>query len=269
MLDGPALQLPQIGRARGGRRLRPRAEGQVPRRDATTLTQDRGTLQYVAQLAHVAWPVVGDQELIGVSSQTAGLAADRAADLGQEGVAEQPDVPLSLAQRRNRDVEDVQAVIEVFAERPGGDGLAQVAVRRRDHPDVHLQQAGTAQVPQGTAFPCAATPNGSVGRRLPCRCLTRRAGTPWSPSRPPAVPCSGRSSIRQSPRSPVQRPARDRARPGTIAPGPRVCRRNPALAPYGVPPGMPVRERPVWPWPSVWPGRSTHITRSDCFRLPP
>ena len=57
-------------------------------------------------------------------------------ELAQEVLQQERQVPAPLAQRRDLDVEDVEAVVEVLAEPALRDALAQVAVRRRD--DAHV-----------------------------------------------------------------------------------------------------------------------------------
>src|SRR5687767_8351508 len=49
-----------------------------------------------------------------------------------------------VAQRRHRQVDDVEAVPEILPEAPGGDLRCEIAVRRRDDPDVHPDRACTA-----------------------------------------------------------------------------------------------------------------------------
>ena len=51
------------------------------------------------------------------------------------------NVLAALAQRRHRDLDDVEPVVEVFAERALGDHVAQVAMRRADHADVDVTRA--------------------------------------------------------------------------------------------------------------------------------
>jgi len=46
------------------------------------------------------------------------------------------DVVTPIAQRRHMDRDDVQAVIEILAEAPGGDQRLKILVRRGDDPHV-------------------------------------------------------------------------------------------------------------------------------------
>ena len=59
-----------------------------------------------------------------------------ARELLEEVIDEQQQVGLPLAQRRHEDREDVEPVVEILAERAGGDRLLQVLVGRGDQPDV-------------------------------------------------------------------------------------------------------------------------------------
>ena len=56
---------------------------------------------------------------------------------GREVFGEERDVLAPFAQRRQRERDDVQAVVEVLPETPGGDLGEKVAIRRRDDPHVH------------------------------------------------------------------------------------------------------------------------------------
>jgi hypothetical protein len=61
-----------------------------------------------------------------------------------EVVHQERDIGPPLAERRHREGEDVEPVIEVLAERPGGDRGGQVAVRRGDHADVDADRLAAA-----------------------------------------------------------------------------------------------------------------------------
>ena len=63
----------------------------------------------------------------------------------EEVVGEQQDVGLPLAQRRDEDREDVQAVEQVLAERAGGNRVFEVLVGRGDQPDVDLDRLDAAE----------------------------------------------------------------------------------------------------------------------------
>src|SRR5437763_622465 len=54
----------------------------------------------------------------------------------EEGVRQQEDVVAPLTQRRQRDLDAANAVIEVLAKTSFLDGLIELAIRRRHDPDV-------------------------------------------------------------------------------------------------------------------------------------
>ena len=56
----------------------------------------------------------------------------------QEVLDEQLDVVAALAQRRQHDVDDVEPVVEVFAEPSRAHECRQILVRRRDQPHVDV-----------------------------------------------------------------------------------------------------------------------------------
>src|SRR5207245_3003770 len=127
----------------GGRRRRGRArrvEREVLVGDEATFTQDGGPLEHVAQLAHVARPVVRDQRGLRLFGQAGGGTDERACEVLQEGVGEQGDVALPFAQRWDPDLEHVQPVIEVLAELSTLDRLPEVAVGGGDDAYVRFQR---------------------------------------------------------------------------------------------------------------------------------
>ena len=72
------------------------------------------------------------------------LALVLARELLEEVIDEQQHVGLPLAQRRHEDREDVEPVVEVLAERAGGDRPLEVLVGRGDQPHVGLDGLGAA-----------------------------------------------------------------------------------------------------------------------------
>ena len=73
----------------------------------------------------------------------------RAADLFQEVTRQRLYVVGTLAQRRERNLESVDAIEEVCAERAVGDDRVQVAIRRGDYPDVYFYFADAAYPLEG------------------------------------------------------------------------------------------------------------------------
>jgi hypothetical protein len=64
--------------------------------------------------------------------------------MGEEVIRQQLDVLASLAQRRQRDREDIQPVVEILAQPAVLYQLRGVAVRGRDHTHVHGHALGAA-----------------------------------------------------------------------------------------------------------------------------
>ena len=98
----------------------------------------------VLQFAHIAAPGIGEQDL-------ARLGRDRpqrhAVDLGVflgEMVGQRQDVARPLAQGRQAQMHDVQAVEQVFAERTLAHRIAEIAVRGRDDPQIDLDRLRAA-----------------------------------------------------------------------------------------------------------------------------
>src|SRR4029450_6892015 len=104
----------------------------------SAVTEDRGPLQHIAQLAHVAGPRVLEQRGAGLARQLRGWAPEGPADLLQKAVAQRTDVRGTIAQRRRVDVEHAETVEQVLAKAAALDRFPQVAVGRGDHPDIRL-----------------------------------------------------------------------------------------------------------------------------------
>ena len=102
-------------------------------------------LDDVLQLARIARPVIRRQHV----DRRGGEPADVAAVLGrialQEVVGEQQHVGLPLAQRRDEDREDVEAVEQVLAEAALLDRPLEILVGRGNQPDVGLQRLVAAE----------------------------------------------------------------------------------------------------------------------------
>src|SRR5215468_2413213 len=120
------------------RRLLARAERgrQVLGPDHVSRRHDDEPLHHVAQLAHVARPVVGEEVGEGLHGHRLGAAPVLRREEGDEVLHEGGDVLLAPAQRGHLDGNDVEAVEEILAEAPRGDLLLQVLVGSGD--DAHV-----------------------------------------------------------------------------------------------------------------------------------
>ena len=106
--------------------------------------EDDGALQDVLQLADVPGPSIGDEASHGLPAHSVDPLADASGELVDQEPHEQRDVLGAVAERRERDREDAEAVVEVFAEGLVVDGLEQVAVGGGDDPDVDRQRRAAA-----------------------------------------------------------------------------------------------------------------------------
>ena len=78
------------------------------------------------------------EQLQRVVGEDLGLDGELARALREEVPGERRDVVLPLAQRRQAQAHDVEAVQQVLAEQPPPHALLEILVRRRDHADVRL-----------------------------------------------------------------------------------------------------------------------------------
>ena len=115
--------------------------GQVPARHRLAVGQRARALDDVLQLPHVARPAVALERGHGVVVDAADAPLSVALE---EGVGEQAHVPRPVAQRRQLDRDDVDAVVELLAELPLDGRLPEVAVGRRDHAHVHVHEGRPA-----------------------------------------------------------------------------------------------------------------------------
>ncbi|MNP40409.1 hypothetical protein D3C76_1340500 [compost metagenome] len=90
------------------------------------------------QLPHVARPAVAEQRRVSARRQATDRALDLCAGLLHEIAGQQQDVLAAFAQGRHFDVEDVEAIEQVFAEQAFADHFFQVAVGRAEDPHVDL-----------------------------------------------------------------------------------------------------------------------------------
>src|SRR5207237_3737936 len=70
----------------------------------------------------------------------------------EQSAGEEEHVALALAERRQADLDDAEAVIEVLAERALGDRRLEVAVRRGEDAAARLERTEAAQPPELAGF---------------------------------------------------------------------------------------------------------------------
>src|SRR3954453_6355830 len=105
---------------------------------------NRRAFECVLQLTDVPWPAVRCEFLERRLGQSE-LAPHRSTERRQEGLRQQRDVLRALPQRRYRDIEYLEAIVQVFAKGPICDGPAQVTVTRGNDAYVGLHRAGPAE----------------------------------------------------------------------------------------------------------------------------
>src|SRR6266853_997842 len=111
--------------------------GQILRRDDVVRAHDHEPLHHVAQLAHVARPVVGEEVGERLDRDRLGPLAVLGREHGHEVCDEGRQVLLPLTERRHLDRDDVQAVVEILPEPARRDALGQVLVGGGEDTDVH------------------------------------------------------------------------------------------------------------------------------------
>src|SRR5207237_3872648 len=140
------------GRERDGRQrflpLRHQQRRQMRGRDEVGVREDRRTLHDVSQLADVARPRILLEDLHRILIDRAHRLAVDGIELVEEPLDQQRHVFAALAQRRQLDCEDVQAVIEVFPQLAVADSIRRIHVRRRDDADIDRLLLAAAEPPE-------------------------------------------------------------------------------------------------------------------------
>ena len=116
--------------------------------DEPALGDDRRAFDDVAQLTHVAGPRVRLERRHRRRIDRRDRPAVPRVELVDEHLNEQRQVVLALTQRRQRDLEDVEPVVEVFPQLAVLDGHRRVLVRRGDDADVHRLFVFAADAPE-------------------------------------------------------------------------------------------------------------------------
>src|ERR1017187_1553539 len=133
--DVQPLDLGEGGGVRGDF-LPAQREAEVGWQQKRPCRDDDATLEDIAKLPHVAGPRVGEEKRHGLRRHALDglLQLDR--ELLEKAVDEKGDVLLPIAERSERQRDDVQPVEEILAKAALGDGLREIPVRRRDDADV-------------------------------------------------------------------------------------------------------------------------------------
>ena len=132
-----------VGRARrggGGAQRR-----QVRRFNHLAAGQDRGPLDHVAELADVAGPVVAFEQPHGGRRHGLHSAVIARVELVDERLDQERQVVLALAERRQREAEHVEPVVQVLAQPSLADGHHRIDVGGGNHPHVHFLLGAAAQ----------------------------------------------------------------------------------------------------------------------------
>src|SRR5216117_4194925 len=116
----------------GGRRRLHGPSEEIGRGDLRPRGEQQRLLDGGEQLAHVAPPLVPDAGAQRLAGERLRVAAEARGGLSQEVVDEQRDVLAPLGERRDGELDDAQAIVEVLAEAAGAYGALEVLVGGRD-----------------------------------------------------------------------------------------------------------------------------------------
>src|ERR1019366_3848426 len=149
--------------------------------------QNHGALQHVAQFAHIPRPAVPLERFHHLRGDLRHLASVLAVHIPDQRFHHGGDVFLALAQRRQMNVEYVQAVEEVLAQMSAGYRFLRHLVSGRNHPHIHLKlrppnrrtlepsrmrsslacvNSGISPISSNSSVPCCATSKHPARRSL-------------------------------------------------------------------------------------------------------
>ncbi len=94
---------------------------------------DHDTLDYIAQLAYIAWPRVAHEGVDRIVGDFFRVPAVLRRELLQEMPCQQWNILRALAQRRHRKRDHVQAIEEVLAEVPLGNFIFEIVIGSSNH----------------------------------------------------------------------------------------------------------------------------------------
>ena len=114
--------------------------------------EDDGAFDLVGEFADVAGPGLGEEAGFAVRRDREIFEAVARGDLGEEVTGEVKDVGAAFAERREREAEEVEAVVEVFAEGVLLDEVGERAVGGGDEADVDWDFARAAEAADGGVF---------------------------------------------------------------------------------------------------------------------
>ncbi len=103
-----------------------------------TFAEDDCPLDRVFQFTHVPGPMVMTNGLLGIGREMQVVAADACALASEEGIGDLVDIAAALAQGRQFEGDDMQAVVEVFAELSCFGKVLQVTVGGGDQAHIDL-----------------------------------------------------------------------------------------------------------------------------------
>src|SRR5262249_9743370 len=124
----------------GWRARRTDRRGEVVELDRRPGGEGDGLLDRVLELADVALPLVRTERAIRFGREWTDVTLEALRDAVEEVIDQERQVAGTVAQRGERDRDDVQAVVEVLAKAPGGDLGLEVVIGRRDDPHVDFDR---------------------------------------------------------------------------------------------------------------------------------
>ena len=127
-------------------------ERQIHRAQERLFFENHSALDGVLELAHIARPVVAENQMARFVGDAANRFAEAAIVAFDEEVDERKDVFLAIAQRRNEDRDDGEAVVQILAELAFAHCFFEVAIGGGDDAHVHLDIAEAADAADHLIF---------------------------------------------------------------------------------------------------------------------
>ena len=145
--NGSALELFHASGQRSGCRGLPSSERQSLTDGFLihlVIGEEQKALDCIAQFAHIAGPRILFERFESGGREGFRLPSILLANALAEMIGQQRDIALAIAQRRQRDGEHVDAVVQILAKRPVLHLLFEIAMRGDDDADIHSNGSRSA-----------------------------------------------------------------------------------------------------------------------------
>jgi hypothetical protein len=102
-------------------------------------------VDHILKLQDVAWPVIAQENVACAGRDALNIPVALAGDLSHEVIDKEGNILAPLAKRREMNLDNVEAIVQILSELPVLHGLPQVRVRRSEDPDINVTRPHAAE----------------------------------------------------------------------------------------------------------------------------